>query len=568
MTAPQPRTAADAFMISLARNGIDYFFANPGTDFAPIIESYARGALEGWALPRPITCAHETVAMGMAYGVTLATGKPQAVMLHTNVGLANGIMGLLNAASDQVAMLLLSGRTPIVEHGRDGCRDAGIHWGQEMRDQAALVREACKWDYDARFGDQIPALIDRALAIAESAPQGPVYLALAREVLAEPWPKGVQLPMRRLHAAEPSRPSADAVERAAAILAEAERPMIVAQRSGTDARVWHALVKLAEDFALPVGEHWTIRPCFPTAHPMHAGFTPGAAVAVADAVLILDALVPWIPAHTSLAEGCKVIQAGEDPLKSKTPVRDYPSDLTLAGDVGLILEDLHRALSERLSANGAKIVARRQALTAKHLAGREPLMRLAGDPGGQGMHPAYATKCIDDAFGSEATFVSELALNPAVMDLRRPGQYLGHAMSGGLGWGVPAGLGVQLAKPGRSVVACVGDGSHMFANPVAAHQLAEALELPLLICVFNNGIWNAVRRATLDMYPNGDAARANAMPLTSLRPSPDFAAIARASRAHAEQVGAGPDLPAALARAKAAMREGCPALLDIAVRLP
>ena len=117
-------------------------------------------------------------------------------------------------------------------------------------------------------------------------------------------------------------------------------------------------------------------------------------------------------------------------------------------------------------------------------------------------------------------------------------------------------------------MACVGDGSHMFANPVAAHQIAEALELPLLTCVFNNGIWNAVRRAALNMYPDGDASKANIMPLTSLRPSPDFAAIARASRAHGEQVLEGQDLPAALERAKAAMKAGQPALLDIAVRLP
>ena len=219
----------------------------------PFLEGYAYGATQGCDLPQPIACAHETVAMPMAYGVTLVTGKPQAVMLHTNVGLANGVMGLLNAASDQVPMLLLSGRTPIVETGRHGRRDAGIHWGQEMRDQNALVREACKWDYDARFGDQIPGLLDRALAIAESAPQGPVYLALAREMLGEAWPEGTSLPGRRLQPAEPSRPSADAIERAAKILAEAERPLIVTQRSGTDARAWAALVRLAEDFALPIG---------------------------------------------------------------------------------------------------------------------------------------------------------------------------------------------------------------------------------------------------------------------------------------------------------------------------
>jgi acetolactate synthase I/II/III large subunit len=565
---PTVRTGAEAFLLSMRRCGIDYFFANPGTDFAPIIEAYAHGATQGWDLPTPVTCAHETVAMGMSYGYTMVTGRPQAVMLHTNVGLANGIMGLLNASSDMVPILVLSGRTPITETGRAGRRDAGIHWGQEMRDQAGMVREACKWDYDARYADQLPGLIDRALAIAESAPQGPVYLALAREVLGEAWPEGMPLPQRRQMPAEPSRPAADAIERAADILANAERPLVIAQRSGTDPRAWNILSALAKRFALPVGENWTIRPGFPTAHPMHAGFAPSAALAETDAVLVLDSMVPWIPAHTELADGCKVIQAGPDPLRSRTPVRGYPSDLTLAGDVALTLEDLHAALAGRLDADDPRLIARRDKLTSAHFQAREALLAQARAGGGSPMHPFYATLCINEAFGPEATYVSELALNPALMDLQRPGQYLSHAMSAGLGWGVPAGLGVQLAKRGEAVVACVGDGSHMFANPVAAHQVAEALELPLLICVFNNGIWNAVRRAALGMYPDGVASKANVMPLTSLRPSPDFSAVARASRAHAEQVTDGQDLPAALERAKAAMRAGQPALLDIAVRLP
>lgn len=566
--APTPRTAADAFLLSLKQAGIDYFFANPGTDFAPIIESYAYGASQGWDLPQPIAAAHETVAMGMAYGVTMVTGKPQAVMLHTNVGLANGIMGLLNAMSDQVPMLMFSGRTPLTETGRDGRRDAGIHWGQEMYDQAGMIREAVKWDYDARFGDQIPGLLDRAMAIAESAPQGPVYLSLAREILGEAWPEGVPLPRRRLSPAAPSRPSAQAIEQAAGILADAKRPMIIVQRSGTQADAWNALIGLAETFGLPVGEHWSIRPSFPTAHPMHAGFAPSAAIAEADALLVVDSMVPWIPAHTELADDCQVIQLGADPLVSKLPVRGYPSDLSLAGDVGLTLADLHAALADRIAPNSAAVVARKETLAAAHAKARQAVMAIAESGSGSPMHPFYATLCINKAFGPDATYVNELAMNPAIMDLQRPGQFLSHAMSGGLGWGFPAGLGVQLAKPGEAVVACVGDGSHMFANPVAAHQVAEALELPLLTCVFNNGIWNAVRRAALNMYPDGDASKANIMPLTSLRPSPDFAAVARASRAHGEQVLEGQDLPAALERAKAAMKAGQPALLDIAVRLP
>src|SRR5690606_21767779 len=100
-------------------------------------------------------------------------------------GLANGSIGAINAAVDQVPMLLMSGRTPVMEGGRCGARTVPIGWGQEMRDQAALVREACKWDYELRFPEQIAPLLDRAHAIANSLPKGPVYLSLPREVLCE-----------------------------------------------------------------------------------------------------------------------------------------------------------------------------------------------------------------------------------------------------------------------------------------------------------------------------------------------------------------------------------------------
>ena len=140
--------------------------------------------------------------------------------------------------------------------------------------------------------------------------------------------------------------------------------------------------------------------------------------------------------------------------------------------------------------------------------------------------------------------------------------------SGGLGWGMPAALGAQLHDRDRLCVACIGDGSYMFANPVACHQIAEAMELPILTIVKNNGIWNAVRRSVVNSYPGGKAASANRMPLVSLEPSPDFQMIAKASRGFAERVEEADDLPAALERALHAIRvEKRQALLDVRVAL-
>jgi acetolactate synthase-1/2/3 large subunit len=153
------------------------------------------------------------------------------------------------------------------------------------------------------------------------------------------------------------------------------------------------------------------------------------------------------------------------------------------------------------------------------------------------------------------------------MGFARPGSYFGFPPSGGLGWGLPAALGAQLAQPARTVVATVGDGSYLFANPPACHQIAEALALPVLTVVLNNGRYNAVHKTTRMVYPSGHAARANAMPLTSLEPAPDCTMLIRASRGHGQRVEDPDALPAAIADALDVVRgEGRHALLDVLVR--
>src|SRR5262249_25740529 len=128
-------TAGGAVFRRLRRLGVDVVLVNSGTDFPPIIEGLAEAEASGADVPRPIVVPHEHVAMGMAHGYYFATGRPQAVMLHTNVGLANGVIGAINAATDHVPVILMSGRTPTVERGRFGARTVPIAWGQEMRDQ-------------------------------------------------------------------------------------------------------------------------------------------------------------------------------------------------------------------------------------------------------------------------------------------------------------------------------------------------------------------------------------------------------------------------------------------------
>lgn len=542
---PVETTAGEIFLRRLAANGVDYLFANGGTDFAPVIEGFAHAQIAGFAVPTPVLVPHETAALGMAHGYYLATGRMQAVMVHTNVGLANCVMGVLNAASDQVPVIVASGITPATEAGTFGHRNSPINWGQNMRDQTAMIREPVKWDATLAHPEQMADLVDRAVAVATSAPRGPVYLGLPRETLC-----GVTVywdsPPR--NAPTLSAPHPAALARAAKLLEAAERPLIVAFRAGARDGASERLTTFAEAHAIPVVEFWPSQLSIAGTSPMHAGFDPAEDLAAADVVLVLDAIVPWLPHRHALAENAVAIQAGPDPLQLEVPLRGFASDLALTGSAADVIAALADAMPQR------DRTVRFDRLAERHRQRRAMLDAQAADPG-QPLTPAYVSRTLARLVGEGGCIVSELGAKPEYMPGLRADQFFQNPISGGLGWGLPAALGVQLADRDRLVLATVGDGSYMFANPVACHQIAEAHGLPILTVVFNNGIWGAVRGSTLGIYPQGHAARANVMPITSLEPLPDFCKIAEASRGWAARVETAEQLDGALAEAARVIRE-------------
>ncbi|MFC2968507.1 thiamine pyrophosphate-requiring protein [Acidimangrovimonas pyrenivorans] len=563
MSKAQTVTAGGAIFPRLKALGVDYVFANSGTDFPPIIEGLAEAAAKGISLPRALVIPHEHAAMGMAHGYYLMTGKPQAVMLHTNVGLANGAIGALNAACEHVPVLLMSGRTPATEQDRFGARTVPIGWGQEMRDQTALVREAAKWDYELKFPEQISGLLDRAHAIAMSTPRGPTYLSLPREVLCEPVAaEGLEASptMRPVSVA----PDPGAVAQAAEWLARAERPLVIAQRGAGDAESFALFSQWAEDWAIPVCSWWATHLAIPTDHPCHVGADPGPWLAEADVVVVLDCLAPWWPDRHPLAEGAKVIHIGPDPIFSRYPVRNFRSDLAIAGESAATIPALVAAM-DGWDRDAAALTGRRVRIAAKAEKTRAALAQAAAADTAAGITKAWVSRCLSEALADKTSSVfSELGTILGVLERREPKSWFQEPHSGGLGWSFPCALGAQLADPDRLCVATLGDGSYMFANPTVCHQIAEALELPVLVVILNNAEWGAVRGAVSGLYPDGHASRANHMPLTGLRPSPDFTLTAQASGAWARRVDKAGDLPGALAGAIEVIEtERRCALLDI-----
>jgi acetolactate synthase-1/2/3 large subunit len=556
---------ADAYIRLLAERGIDYLFANAGSDFGPIIEALAKAQATGARHPAPITCPHENTALHMAMGHYLVSGRAQAVMVHTNVGTANGLLGLMNAARGGVPMLFSAGRTPINEDGFQGHRDMDINWMQEMYDQAGMVRESVKWDYELRNGEQLETVVDRALSIARSEPVGPVYLTLPREVIARRMERfGYRTPAR-IQPASPPAPDPATLERVAALLANAQAPLVIAALAGRALDVMAPLARLAERYALPVIQYRNYFVSLPSDHAMNLGFEPGPMLAEADVVLVLDAVVPWLPHRHKLREDATVINMAADPLYGQIPIRGHQSDIAVTSAVGLGLAQLEDAMTGPAKSNAARIEARRAALKerrARMLDERKRLLQAAGDQ--TPIHPAWLSYCINQVKSDDAVVVTEAALMQEYLATTLPGTLFSATVGSGLGAGIGAALGAKLAAPDRLVIGAYGDGAYMFGNPIASHFVSAESGLPVLHIVFNNSVWQAVRNSTNRVMPNGYAERSKRPPLTYIDTANNYEKAVAVAGGHGEKVSAPDELMPALERAlKAVTVEKRQALLNV-----
>ena len=556
-----PRTVAEDYMSALHACGVSHVFANGGTDFAPIIEGLVQMKARGEPAPEFVTVPHENVATAMAQGYWKVAGKPAAVMVHVNVGTANTICALMNAARDNVPMLLAAGRTPLTETGHAGSRDVPIHWAQEQFDQASIVRENVKWDYELRHGQPINTIVARALDIAMSEPKGPVYLQLPREALGDdgvnPGPAIRSLPSGAAAAA----PSLAALEQAADMIAKAQTPLIIAGRPGASPGGFEALAALTLDAVIPVasGSH----PNMPSNHPMNLGMLTKPLLESADVILVLESAVPWVPRAMQPSADAKVIHIAHDPMFRTMPLRGHQMDLAIAGDCGQALVMLREMLKTKMQGREAardKRRARVAELRQKIIDGRKATIEKLKDTAP--ISPILVAHALNMVRDESAIVVEELGAPFPFLDITRPDSFItGH--SGALGMALGQALGAKLAAGKRQVITTVGDGSYMFGVPLAAHFVARAEKLPTLTMVFNNSQWYAVRRATMSMYPNGDAAKQNSLPIVDLAPSPDFEKVAESCGGYGERVEDPAKLIPAIERALKKVDDGQQVTLNV-----
>jgi len=570
-------SAAHYFLEGLVDLGVDYIFANLGTDHVSIIEEIARWDKEGRKHPEVILCLHEVVAVHMAGGYALATGKCQAVLVHVDAGTANACMAIQNLFRYRLPVMLFAGRAPHTLHGElTGSRDSYVHFVQDPFDIASIVRPYVKWEYSLPSGVVVKEALVRAGAFAHSDPPGPVYMMLPRETLAEEWDEAAMptySPARfgSVHGGgiEPARAEAIATQ-----LMAAENPVAFTAYLGRKPQAVAALDRLARATGIRVAEFNSIDLNIPQDSPCFAGADPLPLLEGADLGLLLDCDVPFVPKYAARANAIKWIQIDIDPLKADFTMWGFATDMRIQGDCAVVLQQVLDAVEARADDAYRKRVTERIAgwSSAREASAKRRATASANKGVAGALNPAFVFATLSGKLSQDDVVLNEAIRNGPVLQEHvartRPQSYVGLA-GGGLGFSGGMALGLKLANADRRIVQVIGDGGFHFYSPDSVYAVAQQYQIPIFTIVLDNGGWQAVKSAVQRVYPKGIAAETDQFQsrLTSGRQGDrrDFSKVAKAFGAYGECVTEPDELAAAIDRALAALDDGKAAVLHVHV---
>jgi thiamine pyrophosphate-dependent acetolactate synthase large subunit-like protein len=555
-----PGFGSDVVAETLRALDIPYIALNPGASYRGLHDSLVN--FTGNVRPQMLLCLHEEAAIAIAHGYAKVTGRAMATAVHSNVGLFHATMAIFNAWCDRMPVIILGATGPVDAPKRR----PWIDWIHTARDQGAIVRGYTKWDDQPASPAAAREAVLRAAWIANTPPMGPTYVVLDAEMqeakLAEPLPP---LDVKRYVPPLASAAPVELVQKAAALLKSARRPVILAGRVSRSPEAWNARVALAEAVNARAVTDIKVGAAFPTDHPLHVGApaflvpTPEAlqAIAGADVILSLD----WVDLAGTLksaqapAPGAAVIQVSLDHHLHNGWSMDYqglpPVDLFLAADPDAVMQQLAQALGAaakpKLSSAPSKASATADGtLTVEHLA--HELRRALGD------RPVSLAHL-------------PLSWNGAWWPFRHPLDYLGSDGGGGVGGGpgIAVGAALALKDSGRLPIAICGDGD--FLMGVTALWTAAHYRIPLLMVIANN------RSFFNDELHQERVARMRDRPVENRwigqrisDPDIDLGALARAQGAQAfGPIAKVSDLAGAFAEAISAVENGAVAVIDVRV---
>ncbi|HEY5209766.1 MAG TPA: thiamine pyrophosphate-dependent enzyme [Stellaceae bacterium] len=552
----------EAIVEALRRLGTDYILSSPGSEWGPVWEALARQKLGNRPGPRFIETWHENLAVNMAAGYTLMTGRPQAVMLHAGVGLMHGAMAILTALQADVPMLVMSGESVSLGEDPDLAIEPQWYGGLSVGGPERLVGPLVKHARQISSPFTLHDSVIRAMELAARPPLAPVYLNVPLEHMLHGWTP----PAAPRQVPPAPRVQADAADLAmvAGLLRQAKNPMVVTEASGRDPAAFAALVALAEALALPViGGNNVAFANFPTDHPLWLGSGEYAPLPEADLVLLVGGRAPWYPAHRRPTAGT-IVSIHDTPLKTHMVYQNLHADHYLEGDIATALR-LLTAAAQPGAADADALTARRRRWHAAHDA-YEAMRRAAEDQAraASGIDPVALCAALAEALPADAIIVDEsITAHPIVRQHLNFTQAQGYfRIFGGLGQGLGTALGVKLAAPERPVVVVAGDGGFLYNPVIQALGAAKNHGLPVLAVVFNNGRYQAMKQGHVHHYPQGVSVAADLFHGVHID-GPNYAEFAKPFGFYGRRVERLADLTAALPEAIAALQEGRSAILNV-----
>jgi benzoylformate decarboxylase len=523
-------TVRDVSFDLFRARGLTTIFGNPGSTELPMLAEFPGDF-------KYVLGLQEAVCVGMADGFAQASGRPALVNLHTAPGVGNAMGAIFNAQANHAPLLITAGQQARAQ--------MTLQANLTNRDAIRMPHPLVKWSYEPPRAEDVPLALAHGIHLASLPPRGPVFVSVPMD----DWDREVdeaearEVVARTVHGRAVAAP--EAVTELARRLDEARDPVLVAGPDIDAAGAWEAAVGLAERQRLPV---WATpapgggRLGFPESHPNFRGVLPPAIGPVAqtleghDLILVVGSSVfpyyPYIPGRL-LPEGAELVAITSDPDEAaRAPMGD-----AIVADPRLTLEALLELVPESSRA------------TPEPNQGPQEIP--AADPlDSSTVHSALAEVFPADGIVVLESPASTLALRNQLR-LSRPGSYY-FSSGGGLGFGLAAAVGVQLAQPDRPVVCVIGEGSVQYA--VTAFWSAVAHEAPVTFLVLRNEEY-----AILKWFAELESVRgAPGLDLPAL----DVAAVAEGYGVRSHRARGREEVRDALARALSSSR---PELVEVPV---
>lgn len=461
------KTIHSAAYALLRRHGMTTIFGNPGSNELPFLKDFPEDF-------QYILGLHEGAVVSMADGYALASGKPAFVNLHAAAGTGNGMGALTNSWYSHSPLVITAGqqvRSMI-----------GVEAMLANVDAPQLPKPLVKWSYEPATAQDVPRALSQAIHIANTSPKAPVYLSIPYDDWKEPAPLGVEhLLDREVQTAG----TTDARQLAALIkqLNEARNPVLVLGPDVDATRANDHAVALADNLKLPVWVAPSASRCpFPTRHPSFRGVLPAAIAGISktlaghDLIVVVGAPVfryhQFAPGEY-LPAGARLLHITSDPQEAaRAPMGD-----ALIADIAETLKALAAGVDRK----------------SKSYPDALPELPLVHDEPNH-LRPETLFDVLDAVAPSDAIYVKESTSTTTAfwqrMNMRHPGSYFFPA-AGGLGFGLPAAVGVQMAQPDRRVVALIGDGSANYG--ITALWTAAQYHIPVVFIILKNGTYGALR---------------------------------------------------------------------------